>query len=51
MSLIECIYCGKLYDKIGETELLKDKEHEEDTEIRRLNCKECGRRHMFSVER
>lgn len=49
MSQIKCIYCDKRYDDEKDTVLVREKQHEEDTQIRRLECKKCGNHHMFSV--
>lgn len=44
---IQCIYCGKTYNKIKDTELIRDKQYVEDSQVRRLNCKKCKKQHIF----
>lgn len=46
---ILCIYCEEKHHKINDTKLLKEKQHEFDSEVRRLICKKCGAQHMFTI--
>jgi len=50
MERIVCIHCNKSYHKRNDTELLKAKQYEGDSEVRRLNCEKCGNKHMFTID-
>jgi len=46
MDKIKCIYCGKIND-LSETTLLKEKQNENDSQVRQLECKKCEEKHTF----